>query len=172
VQILVAEEALAWKRGPNIMSRQGAIRDIVQNHMMQILCLIAMEPPAAYEADAIRDEKVKVLRALRALTPAEVLARVVRGQYSAGTSDGSKVVGYQQEQGIKPQSTTETYVAMNCSSRIGAGLMCLSTCAPANVSLSAVLRSRFSLSACPTSSIPRGNTGTGAQSLDHSHPAR
>ncbi|HEV2659330.1 MAG TPA: glucose-6-phosphate dehydrogenase, partial [Ktedonobacteraceae bacterium] len=90
----------------------GAIRDIVQNHIMQVLCLTAMEPPVAFDAEAIRDEKVKVLRAIRAYKPEEVISEVVRGQYTEGTIDGQAVVGYKQEKGVKPDSTTETYVAL------------------------------------------------------------
>src|SRR5205807_1832931 len=111
VQILVAE-SLGIEARAEYYETAGAIRDIVQNHMMQILCLIAMEPPVAYEADAIRDEKVKVLRALRPFTPEEVMQQVVRGQYRAGVSEGKKVVGYRQEHGVSSASTTETYIAM------------------------------------------------------------
>jgi glucose-6-phosphate 1-dehydrogenase len=90
----------------------GTLRDMVQNHMLQLLCLIAMEPPSALEAQSIRDEKVKVLRALVPLTRKEVAASTVRGQYGVGELDGKVVKGYRQEEGVNPRSTTETYVAL------------------------------------------------------------
>jgi len=90
----------------------GVVRDMVQNHMMQLLCLIAMEPPSALEAQAVRDEKVKVLRALVPMTPDEVATHTVRGQYGVGERDGEIVHGYRQEKGVAPDSNTETYVAL------------------------------------------------------------
>jgi glucose-6-phosphate 1-dehydrogenase len=79
---------------------------------MQVLCLTAMEPPVAFDAEAIRDEKVKVLRAIPAYVPEHVADRVIRGQYIAGEMDGQAVPGYKQEKGVDPNSTTETYVAL------------------------------------------------------------
>lgn len=111
VQILVAESLGIGTRA-EFYDHAGAIKDIVQNHIMQILCLTTMEPPADFDANAIRDEKVKVLRAIPPLTPDEVVQRTVRGQYTAGTIDGQSVVGYKQEAGVAPNSTTETYVAL------------------------------------------------------------
>jgi glucose-6-phosphate 1-dehydrogenase len=111
VQILVAEDLGIGTRA-EFYEGAGAIRDIVQNHIMQVLCLTAMEPPAAFEADAIRDEKVKVLRAIKPFAPDEVAKNVVRGQYTAGTIDGQPVAGYKQEKGVDPNSTTETFVAL------------------------------------------------------------
>jgi len=90
----------------------GAIRDMVQNHIMQVLCLTAMEPPVAFDADAIRDEKVKVMRAIHPLTPEQVAANTVRAQYIAGVIDGEAVPAYNEEKGVAPDSTTETYVAL------------------------------------------------------------
>ncbi len=90
----------------------GALRDMVQNHMLQLLCLIAMEPPSALEAQAIRDEKVKVLRALVPMTREEVAVNTVRGQYGVGEKTAQIVKGYRQEEGVDPQSITETYVAL------------------------------------------------------------
>ena len=85
---------------------------MVQNHLLQLLCLIAMDPPSNLDADAIRDEKVKVLKALKPFV-GEALGRdVVRGQYIAGTSDGQSVPGYLEEEGANTQSQTETFVAM------------------------------------------------------------
>ncbi len=111
VQILVGESLGVGTRA-EFYETSGAIRDIVQNHIMQVLCLTALEPPVAFDAEAIRDEKVKVLRAIHPYKPEDVATHVVRGQYTSGTIDGLSVVGYRQEKGISPNSTTETYVAL------------------------------------------------------------
>jgi glucose-6-phosphate 1-dehydrogenase len=111
VQILVAESLGIGTRA-EYYEESGAIRDMVQNHIMQVLCLTTMEAPVAFDADAIRDEKVKVMRAIPLLAPEEVAQRTVRGQYTAGVVDGQQVVGYKEEQGVAPNSTTETYVAL------------------------------------------------------------
>jgi glucose-6-phosphate 1-dehydrogenase len=112
VQITVAEEVgMAGGRG-GYYDTSGAIRDMVQNHMMQLLCYVAMEPPVNLSADAVRNEKVKVLQALPDWTPDDVAQNVVRAQYTAGSIQGSEVVGYLQEKGVRPNSTTATYVAM------------------------------------------------------------
>jgi glucose-6-phosphate 1-dehydrogenase len=86
------------------------VRDIIQNHALQILTLVAMEPPVNLEADAVRDEKVKVLRSIRRFDPLDVKKDTVRGQYQAGT--GSDAAGYLQEEGVKPDSHTETFAAI------------------------------------------------------------
>jgi glucose-6-phosphate 1-dehydrogenase len=88
------------------------MRDMVQNHLLQLLCIIAMEPPATSHADAMRDEKLKVLRALRPIAGADVLTKTVRGQYKAGAAAGKAVPGYLEEKGVPPNSTTETFVAL------------------------------------------------------------
>jgi glucose-6-phosphate 1-dehydrogenase len=111
IQITVAETLGIEGRGA-YFDRAGTLRDIVQNHMLQLLCLTAMEPPSSLEADAIRDEKVKVLHALDIPTADEVAAQTVRGQYGVGQRDGQIVKGYRQEVGVAPDSTTETYVAL------------------------------------------------------------
>jgi glucose-6-phosphate 1-dehydrogenase len=111
VQIVVAESLGIGTRA-EYYDQEGAIRDMVQNHIMQVLCLTTMEPPVEFDADAIRDEKVKVLRAINPLTREEVAERTVRGQYVAGTIDGQKVVGYKQEHGVSQSSTAETFVAL------------------------------------------------------------
>src|SRR5437016_3401891 len=111
VQILVAESLGIGTRA-EYYDESGAIRDIVQNHIMQVLCLTAMEPPVAFDADAIRDEKVKAMRAVSMLTPEQVAYNTVRGQYSAGVIDGQPVVGCRDEQGVAPDSVTKTYVAL------------------------------------------------------------
>ena len=111
IQITMAETLGVEKRG-SFYDGTGALRDMVQNHALQLICAIGMEPPANAGADAIRDEKLKVLRSLRPWTP-EALARdVVRGQYGAGQVDGERVVAYQGEPGVDPASRTETFVAL------------------------------------------------------------
>jgi len=105
VQITVAESIGVEKRG-NYFDSAGITRDIVQNHMLQLLSLIGMEPPVAFEADAVRDEKVKVLRALRPIDAA------VRGQYAEGSVLGEHVPGYRQEEKVSPGSNTETFAAL------------------------------------------------------------
>jgi glucose-6-phosphate 1-dehydrogenase len=110
VQITVAESVGIGHRG-GFYESAGALRDIVQNHVMQVLALTAMEPPATVDAEGIRDEKVKVLRAVKVLDPSEVATNVVRGQYARGWVEGEEVPGYCEERGISPTSRTETYVA-------------------------------------------------------------
>jgi glucose-6-phosphate 1-dehydrogenase len=111
VQITAAETLGVETRGA-FYERAGALRDMVQNHLLQLLCLVAMEPPTDLSADSIRDEKVKVIRSLRHWSRNEVAANVVRGQYAEGAIHGDPVVGYRQEQNVKPDSQTETFVAL------------------------------------------------------------
>ena len=111
VQITVAED-VGVERRAKFYDEVGALRDMVQNHMLQLLCIIAMEPPAAGTPDATRDEKLKVLRALRPLTGRDVLQKTVRGQYKAGASNGKPVVGYLEENDVPKDSTNETFVAL------------------------------------------------------------
>ncbi len=111
VQITVAESLGVGYRG-SFYERAGALRDIVQNHVMQVLALTLMEPPATFDADGIRDEKVKALKAVDVLTPEEVPFEVVRGQYRKGWVEGQEVKSYREEEGVDPHSTTETYIAM------------------------------------------------------------
>jgi glucose-6-phosphate 1-dehydrogenase len=111
VQITVAEQAGVGQRG-GYYEEAGALRDMVQNHLLQVLSLVAMEPPVSLAAEAIRDEKVKLLRSLRPLTPAEVAKQVVRGQYFAGMVGGELHPGYRQEPRVKSDSHVETYVAL------------------------------------------------------------
>ncbi|MGH7803656.1 MAG: glucose-6-phosphate dehydrogenase [Candidatus Binatia bacterium] len=112
VQITVAETLGMEGRRGAYYETAGAQRDMVQNHMMQLLSLIAMEPPSALEAQSIRDEKVKVMRAILPLTKKEVAASTVRGQYGVGEIDGKGVKGYRQEEGVDPKSVMESYVAL------------------------------------------------------------
>jgi glucose-6-phosphate 1-dehydrogenase len=112
VQITVGEEVgMPGGRGA-YYETAGALRDMVQNHMMQLLCLVAMEPPVNLSADAVRNEKVKVLQALPRWSPEEVLQNVVKGQYAPGSIQGKEVPGYRQEKGVAPDSRTDTYVAI------------------------------------------------------------
>ena len=110
VQITVAETLGVEGRG-GYYEEAGAIRDMLQSHLLQLLTLTAMEPPSAFTADKVRDEKVKVLDALRLADPTDVTSCVVRGQYGRGMIDGRATPGYRDEQGVAPNSTTETYVA-------------------------------------------------------------
>ena len=110
VQITVAERAGIENRA-DYYDKAGALRDMVQNHLMQLLTLVAMEPPAALEADTLRDEKVKILRSIRPIPQDAVNAHAFRAQYGAGTIGGTQVPGYQNETGVAESSTTETYVA-------------------------------------------------------------
>jgi glucose-6-phosphate 1-dehydrogenase len=110
VQITMAESIGVEERG-SFYEETGATRDVLQNHLLQLLSLVAMEPPATFEADALRDEKVKVLRAVDQFDRAGVAENVVRGQYGPGWVAGQPVVGYRQEANVDPQSETETFVA-------------------------------------------------------------
>ena len=111
VQITVTESLGVGHRG-GFYETAGALRDIVQNHVMQVLALTLMEPPATFDPNGIRDEKVKALRAMPGLTAEEVASEVVRGQYQRGWVQGSEVPGYREEKDVHPHSLTETYVAM------------------------------------------------------------
>jgi glucose-6-phosphate 1-dehydrogenase len=111
VEITVAE-ALGVEHRGTFYEQSGALRDIVQNHVLQVLALVAMEAPASFAADAVRDEKVKALRSIRPLAPDRLPEVVVRGQYMAGVLDGDPVPGYREEEGVSPESQTETYLAL------------------------------------------------------------
>ncbi len=111
VQITVAENIGVGTRG-GYYDHSGALRDMVQNHMMQLLALVAMEPPVAYDANAVRDEKVKVFRAIRPIPPDLVPTMTARGQYGAGNIAGEAIEGYREVEGVDPNSRTETYVAL------------------------------------------------------------
>ena len=111
VTITVAEEVGVGHRG-KYYEQAGELRDMVQNHLMQLLCLVAMEAPVSFSADEIRDKKVAVLHALRPLSHDEVQASTVCGQYGRGTIEGKRVRGYREEQDVAPDSRTETYAAL------------------------------------------------------------
>ncbi|MDK2779345.1 MAG: glucose-6-phosphate dehydrogenase [Pseudomonadota bacterium] len=110
IQITISE-ALGVEKRAGFYDHVGAMRDMFQNHLLQLLCITAMEPPSKLEPDAVRDEKVKVLRALKPITGDAITERVVRGQYDAGVSDGQPVPRYRDEPGVEPKSMTETFVA-------------------------------------------------------------
>ncbi len=111
VQVLVAEDLGVEGRG-GYYDTAGAARDMVQNHMMQLLSLVAMEPPATFGAEAVRDEKVKVLRAIRPIPAADVARAAIRGQYVRGTLRGKRVQAYADEDRVADGTTTETYVGL------------------------------------------------------------
>lgn len=111
VQITAAEAIGVENRG-SYYEQAGALRDMIQNHMLQLLTLVGMEPPVALEADAVRDEKTKVLRAVRRIRPEEVDQYAVRSQYTAGFIEGEPVPGYREEKDVNPNSRVETYVAL------------------------------------------------------------
>ena len=111
IQITLAEALGVGTRGA-FYSETGALRDMIQNHALQLLTMIAMEPPSTNDADAIRDEKLKVLRSLKPFTPESVARDVVRGQYRAGNVEGKAVVGYLEEAKVPANSQTETFVAL------------------------------------------------------------
>jgi glucose-6-phosphate 1-dehydrogenase len=111
IQITLAESIGVGTRG-DFYDRTGALRDMIQNHALQLLTMIAMEPPSSNDADAIRDEKLKVLKALKPFTAESVTRDVVRGQYKGGVVAGSNVAGYLEESKVPPDSRTETFVAL------------------------------------------------------------
>lgn len=111
VQITVAEEVGVEDRG-GYYEGAGALRDMIQNHLLQLLCMVAMEPPVTFEAEEIRNRKVDVMQAIRRLSREEVGQYAVRGQYGPGWMKGKKVPGYREESGVDPKSSTETYAAI------------------------------------------------------------
>jgi len=111
VQISVTENLGVGER-TGYYDGSGALRDMIQNHLLQLLCIVAMEPPVRFTAEEVRDRKVDVLRAMRRFTPETVREQAVRGQYSAGWLEGQQVPGYREEPGANPQSNTETFAAV------------------------------------------------------------
>ena len=107
-----ASETLGVENRGKYYDGAGALRDMIQNHLLQILCMIAMSPPSGLSADSIRDEKVKVLKSLRRIDRSNVREKTVRGQYTAGFAQGKKVPGYLEEEGANKTSNTETFVAI------------------------------------------------------------
>jgi glucose-6-phosphate 1-dehydrogenase len=111
VQISVSETVGVEKRG-GYYDNAGALRDMVPNHIMQLITLTAMEPPISFEANAVRDEQAKILHAIQPFSNEDVLSKTVRGQYGEGIMDGERVPAYRSEEGVPPESRTETFVAM------------------------------------------------------------
>jgi glucose-6-phosphate 1-dehydrogenase len=111
VQITVSEEGGVEKRGGYYES-SGALRDMIQNHLLQLVCLVGMEPPTSFDSDEVRNKKVDVLRAVRPIEAADLASQAIRGQYGSGHVDGKEVVAYRQEEGVDPNSSTETYAAL------------------------------------------------------------
>ncbi|HWB83172.1 MAG TPA: glucose-6-phosphate dehydrogenase [Bryobacteraceae bacterium] len=114
VQITVAETLGVEQRG-GYYDHAGALRDMVPNHILQLVTLTAMEPPISFHADAVRDEQSKILRAIQLMAPEDVLTRSVRGQYGEGSVDGGVVPGYREEPNVARDSSTETFVALKLS---------------------------------------------------------
>ncbi|MDE2593452.1 MAG: glucose-6-phosphate dehydrogenase [Burkholderiales bacterium] len=113
IQITLAESLGVGTRG-DFYNRTGALRDMIQNHALQLLTMVAMEPPSSADADAIRDEKLKVLKSLKPFDANSVARDVVRGQYRSGMINGQPVKGYLEEDKVAPDSHTETFVALRC----------------------------------------------------------
>jgi glucose-6-phosphate 1-dehydrogenase len=109
---ITAAETLGVEGRAGYYEGAGALRDMVQNHLLQLLCLVAMEPPSDLNADSIRDEKVKVVRSLRRMAAEAVASNVIRGQYAEGSINGKPVPGYRAEQNVDPKSMTDTFVAL------------------------------------------------------------
>lgn len=114
VQITVAEKLGVELRG-GYYDSAGALRDMIPNHILQLVTLTAMEPPVSFEADSVRDEQAKILQAIQSYSPEDVLTSAVRGQYGEGTVDGEKVPAYRTEDKIAPSSNTETFAALKLS---------------------------------------------------------
>lgn len=111
IQISISESLGVEKRA-GFYEQVGAFRDMMQNHLLQLLCIVAMEPPSKMNPDAVRDEKVKVIKALKPIEGQSILENVIRGQYSSGVSEGEPVPRYRDEEGVDYMSQTETFVAM------------------------------------------------------------
>ena len=109
---ITATETLGVEQRGNYYDSAGALRDMVQSHLMQIMAFIAMEPPSSFETEAIRNEISKVFRSLRPLSPDDIAHNTLRAQYSEGKLNGTKLLGYREEPNVNKQSTTETFVAL------------------------------------------------------------
>ncbi len=114
VQITVAESLGVERRG-GYYDHAGALRDMVPNHILQLVTLTSMEPPISFQADAVRDEQAKILHAIQIMSPEDVLTRAVRGQYASGSENDAHVPGYREEPLVNPDSSTETFVALKLS---------------------------------------------------------
>ena len=110
IQINLAEKVGVGKRG-GYYDSSGALRDMIQNHLLQLMCIVAMECPGAYEAEMIRDAKTKVMKSVRPLSGKDVFKNVIRAQYTAGSVNNTPMPGYREEDQVSPDSTTETFIA-------------------------------------------------------------
>ena len=154
VQIAVAETVGVGHRA-GYYENAGVVRDMFQNHLLQLLCLTAMEPPVAFEADAVRAEKVKVLQSIRPFVAEEIDDWAVRGQYGPGVVEGKKVPGYREEENVAAAPRRRRSRRSSSRSTTGAGRACRSTSAPASGWPSASRRSRSSSSGFPIRSSRR-----------------
>lgn len=111
VQVTVAETVGVEQRG-GYYEEAGALRDMIPNHIMQLIALVTMEPPISFEAEAVRDEKSKIIHAIQPLSPEDVLTHAVRGQYGPGSVDGERAPGYREESNVAPNSSTDTFAAL------------------------------------------------------------
>lgn len=111
IQISVTEQIGIGSRG-KYFEEAGILRDMIQNHLLQLLCIVAMEPPVSFEADEVRTRKVDILKAMRKIVPSEIDKIAARGQYGSGWIEGKEVVGYRQEENVDPNSNTETFAAL------------------------------------------------------------
>ena len=111
VQISVTEQIGIGTRG-KYFEKAGILRDMIQNHLLQLLCIIAMEPPISFDADEVRTRKVDILKAMRRIVPGEIDSMSARGQYGSGWIEGKEVIGYREEENVDPNSNTETYAAL------------------------------------------------------------
>ena len=111
IQITIAEELGVEERG-DFYDHTGALRDMLQSHLLQLLCMVAMEPPSSLAEEAVRNEKLKVLKSLKPFSVEDVLGKTVRGQYRSGAIRGAPVPGYREEPHVAPDSITETFVAL------------------------------------------------------------
>lgn len=109
---ITAAETVGVENRASFYEETGALRDMVANHLLQLLALTAMEPPVSFDADSVREQKVQVFRSIRPMSVENVVRSTFRGQYGPGSIDGKKVAGYREEPGVNPQSTTETYAAV------------------------------------------------------------
>ncbi len=109
---ITASESLGVEQRASFYETTGAVRDMIQSHVLQLTALVAIEPPAVFDATAVRNEKIKVLQSIRPYTPELVMRDIVRGQYGPGRVAGKEVAGYRQETGVKPDSATETFAAL------------------------------------------------------------
>ena len=154
VQIAVSETVGVGHRA-GLLREAGVVRDMFQNHLLQLLCLTAMEPPVAFEADAVRAEKVKVLQSIRPFPEDAIDDWAVRGQYGPGVVDGKKVPGYREEEKVDPASTRRRTPRSGSRSTTGGGPACPFYVRSGKRLAERVSRSRSSSSAFPIRSFPR-----------------